>query len=117
MSVLDGGEWLSLVLVGWALEPVFTLMDQKNLALLPQISPHHAVRILVTVLMMFPQILEYSGNKLILRLSCIFQKQECGFSTLHVHAIGDRGSAVVKVLGYKSEGRWFDPRWCHRTFN
>jgi hypothetical protein len=25
---------------------------------------------------------------------------------------GDRGSTVVKVLRYKSEGRWFDPRWC-----
>jgi hypothetical protein len=27
--------------------------------------------------------------------------------------IGDRGSTVVKVLRYKSEGRWFDPKWCH----
>jgi len=27
--------------------------------------------------------------------------------------MGDRGSAVVKVLRYKSEGRWFDSRWCH----
>jgi spore maturation protein CgeB len=25
---------------------------------------------------------------------------------------GDRCSTVVKVLRYKSEGRWFDPRWC-----
>ena len=24
---------------------------------------------------------------------------------------GDRGSTVVKVLRYKSEGRWFDPSW------
>jgi len=24
---------------------------------------------------------------------------------------GDRGSTVVKVLHYKSEGRWFDPSW------
>ena len=23
------------------------------------------------------------------------------------------GSTVVKVLCYKSEGRWFDPSWCH----
>jgi hypothetical protein len=30
---------------------------------------------------------------------------QCGF--------GDRGSTVVKVLLYKSEGRWFDPRWWH----
>ena len=26
---------------------------------------------------------------------------------------GDRGGTVVKVLCYKSEGRWFDPIWCH----
>jgi hypothetical protein len=25
---------------------------------------------------------------------------------------GDRGSTVVKILRYKSEGRCFDPRWC-----
>jgi hypothetical protein len=30
--------------------------------------------------------------------------------------IGDRGSTVVKVLYYKSEGRWFDSRWCHWIF-
>jgi hypothetical protein len=29
---------------------------------------------------------------------------------------GDRGSTVVKVLRYKSEGGWFDPRWCHGIF-
>jgi len=27
--------------------------------------------------------------------------------------IGDSGDTVVKVLYYKSEGRWFDPNWCH----
>jgi len=26
-------------------------------------------------------------------------------------------STVVKVLCYKSEGRWFDPRWCHWNFS
>jgi len=30
---------------------------------------------------------------------------------------GDRGGAVVKVLCYKSEGRWFHPRWCHWKFS
>jgi hypothetical protein len=33
----------------------------ENFMLLPQISPDHAVHILVTALMMFPQILQYSG--------------------------------------------------------
>ena len=30
---------------------------------------------------------------------------------------GDRGSTVVKVLCYKSEGRWFDPSWCQLIFH
>jgi hypothetical protein len=29
----------------------------------------------------------------------------------------NRGSTVVKVLRYKSEGHWFDPRWCHEIFH
>ena len=29
----------------------------------------------------------------------------------------DRGSTVVKVLYHKSEGRWFDPSWCHCNFS
>jgi len=30
---------------------------------------------------------------------------------------GDLGSTVVKVLCYKSEGRWFDFGWCHGNFS
>jgi len=30
---------------------------------------------------------------------------------------GDRGSTVVKVLCYNSEGRWFDSRWCQWNFS
>jgi len=29
---------------------------------------------------------------------------------------GDRGGTVVKVLCYKSEGRWFHSSWCHWSF-
>ena len=29
----------------------------------------------------------------------------------------DRGSTVVKVLCYKSEGRWFNSSWCHWNFS
>ena len=32
-------------------------------------------------------------------------------------SVGDRGSTVVKVLCYKSEGRWFDPSWCQWNFH
>ena len=31
-------------------------------------------------------------------------------------ACGDRSSTVVKVRCHKSEGRWFDSRWCHWNF-
>jgi hypothetical protein len=31
--------------------------------------------------------------------------------------LGDRGSTVDKVLRYKSEGSWFDPRWCIGIFH
>jgi len=30
--------------------------------------------------------------------------------------LGDCGGTVVKVLCYKSEGRWFDPSWCRWIF-
>ena len=30
---------------------------------------------------------------------------------------GDRGSTVVKVPCYESEGRWFDPSWCQWIFH
>jgi len=29
----------------------------------------------------------------------------------------DCGSIVVKVLCYKSEGRWLDPSWCQWIFH
>jgi len=32
---------------------------------------------------------------------------------IYIYIYGDRGSTVVKVLCYESEGRWFDPSWCH----
>jgi len=34
-----------------------------------------------------------------------------------IHPFGDRGSTVVKLLRYKSEGCLFDSRWCHWNFS
>jgi len=39
-----------------------------------------------------------------------------GFSLSTSHS-GDRGSTVVKVLCYNSEGRRFDPSWCQWIFH
>jgi len=36
---------------------------------------------------------------------------------MYSEKVGDRGSTAVKVLFYKSEGRWFDSRWCHWNFS
>ena len=36
-----------------------------------------------------------------------------GSFTIDIDVTGDRGSKMVKVLCYKSEGHWFDPSWCH----
>ena len=30
---------------------------------------------------------------------------------------GDPGGTVIIALYYKSEGRWFDSRWCHWNFS
>ena len=35
----------------------------------------------------------------------------------NIRVAGDRGGTVVKVLCYKSEGRWFDSRCCHWNFS
>ena len=35
----------------------------------------------------------------------------------HTEFRGDRGSTVVKVLCYNSEGGWFDPSWCQWIFH
>jgi len=37
------------------------------------------------------------------------------YSVLYI--FGDRGGTAVKVLCYKSEGRWFDPSWCQWIFH
>jgi len=41
------------------------------------------------------------------------QKKEQLFRGFFLTFLFLRGRSVVKVLCYKSEGRWFDPSWCH----
>jgi len=40
------------------------------------------------------------------------ERELCYKIPYHI-SLRDRGSTVVKVLCYKSEGRWLDPSWCH----
>ena len=42
---------------------------------------------------------------------------EASFTAIYWLFTGDRGGTVVKVLCHKSEGRWFDPRWCQWIFH
>ena len=37
--------------------------------------------------------------------------------TYLIPQVEDRGGTVVKMLCYKSEGRWFDPSWCQWIFH
>jgi hypothetical protein len=40
------------------------------------------------------------------------------YLTLFTYFMGTAdGGTVVKVLCYKSEGRWFNCRWCHGNFS
>ena len=52
---------------------------------------------------------------------CLYQLFCLHFLTLKLfrstNLYGDRGSTVVNVLCYKSEGRWFDSRWYHWYFS
>ena len=43
-----------------------------------------------------------------------------GIASKFTHTVkyqGDHGSAMVKMLCYKSVGRWFDPSWCQWKFH
>jgi len=44
-----------------------------------------------------------------------------GWQNLYAHIITTRGTLLVvqlvEALRYKSEGRWFDSRWCHWNFS
>jgi len=58
------------------------------------------------------------GIRLYLFFSSALNGNKCkAFRFLPLPLRGDRGGTVVKVLCYKSEGRWFDPRWCHWNFS
>jgi len=49
-----------------------------------------------------------------------FQKRECTYPQNALKKIlggGGRGGTVVKVLCYKSEGRWLDHCWCPWNFS
>ena len=47
----------------------------------------------------------------------ILDRQDLSYFQQTHCEIGHRCSTVVKVLCYKSEGRWFDPSWCHWIFH
>ena len=48
----------------------------------------------------------------------MYEVKQCGKeAVLDYFKYCSSGSTVVKVLCYKSEGRWFDSRWCHWNFS
>ena len=47
----------------------------------------------------------------------ILIEEHTGLTAALACSYGDRDGTVVKVLRYKSEGHWFDSRWCHWNFS
>jgi len=72
---------------------------------------------------LFKNYYKFQSNSTSIRPLCYYldtswtQTPASTSSTRHFYVVlyklGDCGSTVVKVLCYKSEGRWFDPSWCH----
>jgi hypothetical protein len=58
-----------------------------------------------------------AGHKMKVQQISIMSSMSNIFQTMYNIQWGDRGSTVVKALCYKSEGHWFDPRWCQWTFH
>jgi len=54
--------------------------------------------------------LKVENSKYEINLLC-FKCNHNEFSANKKIHLADRGGSVGKVLCYKSEGRWFDPRW------
>ena len=68
--------------------------------------------------------LDLSFDRLLMMMMMMMMIQEvtaeeaCIFICCVLYHCGDRGSTVVKVLCYKSEGHYlFDSRWCHWNFS
>ena len=69
---------------------------------------------LVTCSMASPSVLHtwpHYATKITVEYNCFLVNLES-----HREIRGDCGGTVVKVLCYKSEGRWFDSRLCHWNF-
>ena len=99
--------------------PAFQIRAQR---LRQGIGPHshkNTVRKVPTLYARYYQLLSKCGLRGREKLSKIVFPiaPNCGCISLTPVRRGDRGSTVVKVLCYKSEGRWFDSRWCHWNFS
>jgi len=61
--------------------------------------------------------IQYEGNTIIcmylVMVDLLKHKQDVELVLFCLYLL----STVVKVLCYKSEGRWFDPKWCHWNFS
>ena len=73
---------------------------RKNLLSLSLVKPRDNVEVVFKMYMLF-----------------IFGGLRCQFILFRFVINSYTQPTVVKVLCYKSEGRWFDPRWCHWNFS
>ena len=55
------------------------------------------------------QEIPYVGHSIMTYRERHSQSQILSYSLIYTYQLMDRGGTAVKVLCYKSEGRWFDP--------
>jgi hypothetical protein len=69
------------------------------------------------ILSFTPLVSSTSGLSLHSTVMLIMSQYIINYCDKTFESMGDRSSTVVKVLRYKLQGCWFDPRWCHGIFH
>jgi hypothetical protein len=66
----------------------------------------------------FEKLVHHFGFIIRVRIYHDARSSECQIQKPTRYLMGTAdGGTVVKELRYKSEGRWFDSRWCHWNFS
>jgi hypothetical protein len=111
----------------WLIKPQYTKhiihvftkrsLQESSMRNIKGLGIHVATRGLIRKPICSAQIKSASGLRKKLTLRCVVSDY-CVY--LSNNCVGLKGSVPLvrlKVLRYKSEGRWFDSRWCHWNFS
>jgi len=82
------------------------------------LPPSSGLSISRTIILTSLNLLVSSNRKMVTGFRTRWFTSHNGLILMYISLVyGDRGSTVVKVLFYNSEGRWFDPSWCQWIFH